>query len=184
MSHSLWKQIFTPSIVGTIAALSVAGLAPTAQAQLVGQRRCAKQPTGIFSQRSATSALVRSLGENQAVTLSENAAQNGFIGVSAPSAGFVQTVNLRLCPDNPPPTGSTCRRVSQPAGLLVRQGPNVTTPTVGAVAFNSQVFLTTNPATSSTDSSGRNWVQLARPIGGWVSNSIQGVPGSNLVFCQ
>ncbi len=190
MNYCIWKPIFTPCILGAIV-VSVAGLAPTAQAQsgsLVGQRRCAKQSTAIFSQRSATSALVRSIAENQAVTLSENGAQEGFIGVSAPAPGFVQTVNLRLCQgDNPNPTpspSSTCRRVSQTAGLLVRQGPNVTSPVVGTVAFNSQVFLTTTPATASTDSSGRVWVRLARPVSGWVSNSFQGVPGSNLVFCQ
>ncbi|MER3433159.1 MAG: hypothetical protein C4288_06960 [Leptolyngbya sp. ERB_1_1] len=185
MKLNLWQQSLSAL---TIAALSTPVIMPAAQAQLAGQTRCAKQSTAIFAQRSATSAVVRSLTENQQVTLSENTAQNGFIGVSAPSTGFIQTVTLRLCPNsggNPSPNpNSTCRRVSQTQGLIVRQGANVSSPVVGGVAFNSQVFLTTNPATVSTDSSGRIWVRIAKPLAGWVSNGFQSTPGTNLVYCQ
>lgn len=157
-----------------------------APASLVGATRCAKQPTAIFSQRSATSAVVRTLTTNQRVTLSENAAQNGYIGVSAPAPGFVQTVNLRLCPDggNNPPPNATCRRVSQTQGLIVRQGADANSPVVGSVGFNTQVFLTTNPATVRTDNTGRNWVQIAKPLSGWVSNGFRGSTATNLVNCQ
>jgi hypothetical protein len=168
---------------------------PTAApAALIGQNRCAKQSTAIFSQRSATSSVVTALKAGQQVTLSEDAAQDGYIGVSAPSPGFVQTVNLRLCstggtpnpnpnPNPNPSPNATCRRVVQTQGLLVRQGPNVTSATLGGVAFNSQIFLTTNPATVKTDDTGRIWVQIAKPISGWVSNGFKNM-STNLVNCQ
>lgn len=185
MKQNLWQQSLSAL---TIAALSAPVIMPAAIAQtgsLTGQTRCAKQSTAIFAQRSATSSVVRTLTENQSVTLSENGAQGGFIGVSAPAAGFVQTVTLRLCGNpTPPPPNSTCRRVSQPQGLIVRQGADVSSAFVGGVPYNSQVFLTTNPATVSTDSSGRIWVRIARPLSGWVSNGLRNTPGTNLVYCQ
>ncbi|MBW4443632.1 MAG: SH3 domain-containing protein [Plectolyngbya sp. WJT66-NPBG17] len=190
MKQNFWQQSLSAL---TIAALSAPVIMPAAMAQsgsLTGQARCAKQSTAIFAQRSAASPVVRTLTENQSVTLAENTSQSGFIAVSAPVRGFIQTVTLRLCPTtgtppggNPSPT-ATCRRVTQPQGLIVRQGANVSSAIVGGVQDNTQVFLTTNPATVSVDSSGRIWVRLARPVAGWVSNGLMNVPGTNLVNCQ
>lgn len=193
MKQNFWQQSLSAL---TIAALSAPVIMPAAMAQsgsLTGQARCAKQATAIFAQRSAASPVVRTLSENQSVTLAENAAESGFIAVSAPVRGFIQTVTLRLCPTGgnsggnsggtPSPT-ATCRRVTQPQGLIVRQGANVSSAIVGGVQDNTQVFLTTNPATVSTDSSGRIWVRLAKPVAGWVSNGFQNVPGTNLVNCK
>ena len=190
MKLNFWQQSLS---VATIASLLAPLTLPAALAQsgsLTGQTRCAKQSTAIFAQRSAASPVVRALAENQSITLSENAASDGYIAVSAPAKGFVQTVTLRLCSNSggTPPAGggtspSTCRRVTQPQGLIVRQGANVSSSVVGGVADNSQVFLTTNPATASTDSSGRIWVRIAKPLAGWVSNGFQNTPGSNLVNC-
>lgn len=192
MTQNFWQKSLSAV---TIAALSAPVIMPAAMAQtggsLTGQTRCAKQSTAIFAQRSAASPVVRTLVENQPVTLAENTSEGGFIAVNAPVRGFIQTVTLRLCPTggnpnpnpNPSPT-ATCRRVTQTQGLIVRQGANVSSPVVGSVGNNSQVFLTTNPATTSVDSSGRIWVRLARPVAGWVSNGFQNVPGTNLVNCQ
>lgn len=184
-----WQHLASAMAIAAVASPILATAALAQSGSLVGATRCAKQSTAIFSQRSATSAVVRAISENQSVTLSENAAQNGFIGVSAPVTGFIQTVTLRLCSNSGGNTGgntgsSTCRRVTQPQGLIVRQGPNVSSPVVGSVADNLQVYLTTNPATTRTDSNGRIWVQLARPVSGWVSNGFQNTPGTNMVYCQ
>ncbi|MCU0551906.1 MAG: SH3 domain-containing protein [Leptolyngbya sp. Prado105] len=188
MKLNLWQQ--------SLSALTIAGLtAPfmlpsSAQAQLTGQLRCAKQSTAIFAERSAASAVVRSVSENQQMTIAENTAQNGFLAVSTPVRGFVQTVTLRVCPGRPepekPPTtpASTCRRVTQPQGLIIRQSPNVSSPVVGGANFNTQVNVSTTPTTSQVDSTGRVWVQLSKPAAGWVSNGFVKVPGSNLVNCQ
>lgn len=188
MTQNFWQKSLSAL---TIAALSAPVFMPATLAQtsgsLTGQTRCAKQSTAIFTQRSAASPVVRTLTENQPVTLAENTAEGGFIAVSAPVRGFIQTVTLRLCPTsgnpNPNPT-ATCRRVNQPQGLIVRQGGNVSTPVVGSVGNNTQVFLTTNPATTSVDSTGRIWVRIAKPVAGWISNGFQNVPGTNLVNCQ
>jgi Bacterial SH3 domain len=185
------------SAIGSVAFMAIAitgsslpSMAQTpAAASIIGQCRAAKQSTAIFSQRASTSAVVTALAAEQRVTLSENGGTDGFIGVSAPSKGFVQTVNLKPCANAPTPTPvpnnkGLCRRVSQTQGLIIRQGPNTTSNVVGGADFNSQVFLTTTPATSKVSSDGRIWVQIAKPIGGWVSNGFQNSPGTNLVFCQ
>jgi hypothetical protein len=188
------------SSIASLAVLAVAAgveslgssLPATAQtpaaASIVGQCRAAKQPTAIFAQRSATSAVIAPLSANQRVTLSENGGTDGYIGVSSPGTGFVQTVNLKPCTTavnpTPPPDKGVCRRVSQPQGLVIRQQASTTSGIVGGADFNSQVFLTTTPATSKTSPDGRIWVQIGRPLAGWVANGFTNSPGSNLVFCQ
>ncbi len=158
---------------------------PAATPVLSGQCREAKVSTPLFSQRSSTSSTVSLLTAGQKMTLAENAVTNGFILVSAPpNKGYVQAVNLRACSGQPPNDKALCRRVTQTQGLIIRQGPNTTSAIVGGVDFNSQVFVTTNPATASTAADGRVWVKIARPVAGWVSNGFQNAPGSNLVFCQ
>ncbi|PSB19922.1 SH3 domain-containing protein [Phormidesmis priestleyi ULC007] len=181
---------FNPAIAG-LALIAMTGATTPAFAQtpaaappLNGQCREAKVSTPIFSQRSSTSSTVSLLATAQRVTLAENAVTDGFILVSTPSKGFVQAVNLRACSGPPPNDKGLCRRVVQPQGLIIRQGPNTTSAIVGGADFNSQVFVTTNPATARTASDGRIWVQIARPAAGWVSNGFQNTAGSNLVFCQ
>ncbi|MCY7324444.1 MAG: SH3 domain-containing protein [Phormidesmis sp. CAN_BIN36] len=176
-----------PAIAG-LALIALAGATTPAFAQtpaaspvLSGQCREAKVSTPIFSQRSSTSSTIALLSTAQKVTLAENAATNGFILVSAPSKGYVQAVNLRACSGQPK---GLCRRVTQTQGLIIRQGPNTTSAIVGGADFNSQVFVTTNPATASTAADGRVWVQIAKPVAGWISNGFQNAPGGNLVFCQ
>ncbi len=186
-----------PAIAG-FALIAIAGAAtpafaqtPTAAPVLTGQCREAKVSTPIFSQRSSTSSTVSLLATAQKVTLAENAVTDGFILVSVPNKGYVQAVNLRPCSGVPTPTPTPapgdkglCRRVTQTKGLIIRQGPNTTSAIVGGADFNSQVFVTANPATSSTASDGRVWVQIAKPAAGWISNGFKDDPSSNLVFCQ
>ncbi len=106
------------TVLGTATALLALGLpgfaatpvapsgtaSPIAQASLVGQCRAAKQATGVFKERLATSAILTPLKKGDRVTLAENTAQNGFIAVSAPSRGFIQTANLTVCAGTPKPT--------------------------------------------------------------------------------
>jgi hypothetical protein len=189
LQENRWNQA-----IGSVAFIAIAitgtslptmAQTPAAAPPIIGQCRAAKQSTAIFSQRSSTSAVVTALAADQRVTLSENGGTDGFIGVSTPSKGFVQAVNLKLCANTtPPPDKGLCRRVSQTQGLIIRQGPSATSNVVGGVDFNSQVFLTTTPATSKVSTDGRIWVQIARPASGWVSNGFQNAPGSNLVYCQ
>src|SRR4028119_1381022 len=156
-----------------------------AQGSLVGQCRAAKLSIPIFRERVATSEALRLLSANQTVTLSDNAVDaNGFIGISAPTPGFVHAINLKPCGTPPPPTASLCRRVVQPPdGLLIRRDPNTTSPSVGGVAYLGQVTLTTNPPTVRR-AENRDWVQISAPASGWVSNGFTSATSSNLAFCQ
>jgi hypothetical protein len=188
---SIQMNRWNPAIAG-LALIAMTGATPPAFAQtpaaapvLSGQCREAKVSTPIFSQRSSTSGTVSLLATAQKVTLAENAVTNGFILVSTPpNKGYVQAVNLRACTGVQPPDKGLCRRVTQPLGLAIRQGPNTTSAIVGGAELNSQVFVTTSPATSQTAADGRIWVQIARPTAGWVSNGFNNAPGSNLVYCQ
>ena len=170
-----------------------------AQTTLVGQCRAAKLATAIFKEATATSAIIAPLKMDDKVTLAADTAKDGLIAVSAPSKGFVQTVNLKPCsatpipkPDNKPvpkpddkpkADKGTCRLVAQAQGLVIRQDPATTGAVMGEAPANSQVTLSTNPATAKTDTTGRVWVEIAAPQKGWISNGFaQG--SSNLVYCK
>ncbi len=172
----------TPVMAGTDITTSQESL-QLAQASLVGQCRAAKLSIPIFRERVATSEALRLLSANQTVTLSDNAVDaNGFIGISAPTPGFVHAINLKPC--GSPPTGSLCRRVVQPPdGLVIRRDPSTTSPSVGGVAYLGQVTLTTNPPTVRR-AENRDWVQISTPASGWVSNGLTNATSSNLAYCQ
>ena len=174
----------TPVMAGTDITTSKESL-QLAQGSLVGQCRAVKLSIPIFRERVATSEALRLLSANQTVTLSDNAVDaNGFIGISAPTPGFVHAINLKPCGTPPPPTASLCRRVVQPPdGLLIRRDPNTTSPSVGGVAYLGQVTLTTNPPTVRR-AENRDWVQISAPASGWVSNGFTSATSSNLAFCQ
>lgn len=153
---------------------------------LIGQCRAATKSTAVYQAASTTSSVVRTLATNERVTLASNGG-GGFIAINAPVSGFVQTANLKLCagptPTPPPTTGKTCRRVVYPEGLKVRQGPSASTALLGGVAGGSQVYLTIDPPNAKADASGRIWVEIARPIAGWVANGVRGGTVSNLGPC-
>ena len=178
--------ISTPVMAGTDITTSKESL-QLAQGSLVGQCRAVKLSIPIFRERVATSEALRLLSANQTVTLSDNAVDaNGFIGISAPTPGFVHAVNLKPCgtPPPPPPTTSLCRQVVQPSeGLLIRRDPNTTSPTVGGVAYLGKVTLTTNPPTVKRGEN-RDWIQISSPANGWVSNGFTSAASSNLAYCQ
>jgi hypothetical protein len=158
--------------------------AQLAQGSVIGQCRAVNKKVSVYKQASTTGSIVSTLNAETKVTLADTGS-GGFIGISSPVSGYVQTANLKPCTGNPPttpPTGSTCRRVLQPLGLSIRKEPSPTAAYVGGVANLARVSLTTNPATTRLGADGRNWVQIASPAAGWVSN---GFPGgsSNLTLC-
>lgn len=194
MGTHVWK---VSTAVLTLAALTTVGTGaiaapiaePAAIAQagsagpIIGQCRAVNKSTAVYQAASTTSPVVRVLATDARVTLASNGSA-GFIAISAPVNGFVQTANLKPCPDgNPNPPGNTCRRVTQPLGLVIRRNPDTNSAAVGGADFNQRVYLTTNPATSKVGPDGRVWVQLAQPAAGWVSNGFQGTGTTNLVYC-
>lgn len=148
----------------------VIGTSSPASAALTGQCRAAKQATGLYRDRDSSSVLVRLLQLNDKVTLAEETASDDLILVSTPSRGFVQTVNLKMCPGdvNPNPNVSSCRLVTQPMGLAIRKGPGATNAVVAGVAQNQTIMLVTPPEAKNM-SDGRTWIKISKPAEGWVS---------------
>ena len=155
--------------------------ANAAQGSIIGQCRAVNKKVSVYKQASTTGSTVSTLNAETKVTLADTGG-GGFIGISSPVSGYVQTANLKPCTGTTPPTGNTCRRVLQPLGLSIRREPSPTAAYVGGVANLARVSLTTNPATVRLGADGRNWVQIASPAAGWISN---GFPGgsSNLTLC-
>jgi hypothetical protein len=153
-----------------------------APSSLVGQCRAVNKKVSVYKQAAITAPVVSTLNAQTKVTLADNGS-GGFIGISSPVSGYLQTANLKPCTGTtPPPTGSTCRRVVQPLGLAIRRDASSDSASVGGVGNQERVELTTVPATVKKGPEGRNWVQISKPVAGWVSN---GFPGgsSNLVLC-
>ena len=149
----------------------------------VGQCRAVNKRVSVYKQAAATAPVVSTLNAETKVTLADNGS-GGFIGISSPVSGYLQTATLKPCTGGPtpPPTGNTCRLVVQPLGLAIRREASADAVSVGGVGNQERVDLTTVPATVKKGPDGRNWVQISKPVAGWVSN---GFPGgnSNLVLC-
>jgi hypothetical protein len=141
-----------------------------------GECRAVNRTVDIFSEPSVgpSSIVRRTLLENQTVTLAGEG-NNGWIQVSAPDNGYVIARYLKYCAGNPPPPRGNCRRVVAPAGgLIVRSQPTTTSSQVGSVYVGNVLRVT---GQTSTDSTGRRWVEITSPVRGWVSS---GFPEGNL----
>jgi hypothetical protein len=86
-------------------------------------------------------------------------------------------------------TGTTssqdlCRKVLRPPqGLVIRREPSTAAARVGGVPYLGRVTLTTNPPTAKA-ADNRDWVEISAPAKGWISNGLETVPRSNLVYCK
>ncbi|MGA7935749.1 MAG: hypothetical protein WCA35_19520 [Kovacikia sp.] len=191
---NVWTK---PASIMAAVAISTSGIGLPAAAQsqtetsptsapapesLIGQCRAVNKPTPIYTKPLATSPSLGTLATNSKVTLADNGNGAGFIGISKPLKGFVQSVNLKPCPPAPP--ANACRRVIYPpvGGINIRREPNITSELLGGIPYLGKLYLTTVPATTKTDASNRVWVEIAKPINGWVSNGFKG-GNSNLGYC-
>lgn len=77
-------------------------------------------------------------------------------------------------------TQSFCRRTLAPSGLIIRQGPSPSTPQVGFVPYDAQVTLVQG-FEGIQGPQGRQWVEIAAPVRGYVSNGYGN--NSNLGYC-
>lgn len=146
---------------------------------LIGQCRAAKQRIFVYTERSASSQTVRTIGANEEVTLADDGAA-GWIAISSPATGYVQARDLKPCKGgNQPDSGSTssmCRKVTVVQGLTIRQSASPSAALVGGVLSGNTIKLA-NPQQSQKDSQGRTWVQIVAPRAGWISS---GFPEGNL----
>ncbi len=125
--------IIAPAIAGTEITTSEGSL-KLAQGSLAGQCRVAKAQIPVFKSADTTSEAVRLLAPNEQVTLADNSAKpSGFIRISAPVVGFVQTVNLLPCSSSaltsPSPTGSTATSPSPTGSTATSPSPTGSTAT-------------------------------------------------------
>jgi len=80
------------------------------------------------------------------------------------------------------PSDPLCRQVARPPeGLAIRRNPSTSSPQINGVGVGERVLITTNPATTRKDASGRTWVEISRPSAGWISN---GFNPTNLSICS
>jgi hypothetical protein len=179
------KATPTPEATPTPAAAEAAPTAAPMVGGLVGQCRAVNKQTPLYKTRSTTSEAVSLLKINDKVTLAEDAGANGLIAVSVPGKGFVMMANLKTCPGAPKPpvkvTGS-CRLVVQKQGLSIRKEPGAG-EVVGGVAFNEKVTLV-DPAEVKTATDGRDWMKIAKPTAGWVSEGFKDQAFKNLAACN
>lgn len=84
-------------------------------------------------------------------------------------------------PRSRPPIGTSCRRVIEEEGLVVRRSPSTDASVIGGVGFNDNVFITL-PVTPIPGDDGRDWIEIASPFRGYISNGY-GDGVSNLGAC-
>jgi hypothetical protein len=153
---------------------------------LVGQCRAAARAIFIY-QEPSTSNPLRVLQPEEQVTLAGESSRRGWIAINSPIKGFVQAKDLKPCFDDasvsPLPPPNLCRRVrySGTEGVAVRVRPDKSSPQVGKVFFQDQVTLS-NPPRFVDDNERRQWVRIAAPTVGWMSNGLPS-EGSNLEAC-
>ena len=152
--------IIAPAIAGTDITRSEGSL-KLAQGSLAGQCRVAKAQIPVFKSADTTSEAVRLLAPNEQVTLADNSAKpSGFIRISAPVVGFVQTVNLLPCSSStltsPSPTGSTATFPSPTGSTATAPRPTGSTATAPTPASSPAAAPTpaSSPAASPSPSGG------------------------------
>jgi hypothetical protein len=188
------SNLFWGRAAGAVALATIAtgAIGLPAKADLIGQCRQTNKPTPVYETRgSATPTPTATLPTDTKVLLSDNGS-GGIIAISTPRSGFIPAANLKMCvgaaptptpTPTPTPVTSKCRQVlNPPEGLVIRQSASTSSSIVGGVAVNSQVQLSTNPATL-TVAGNRNWIEIASPAQGWISNGLVGSKG-NLIYCR
>jgi hypothetical protein len=154
-------------------------------AQRRGECRAAARSTFIYQERSTTNR-IRAIQSNEQVILAEAGGRDGWIAVSSPISGFVQTQDLKRCGEvsTLPARRNLCRQVIYEGveGVAVREKPDISSSQVSTVFFGDRVTLS-NPPEFITDGMGREWSKLAEPSVGWMSNGIPARGDINLVAC-
>jgi len=148
----------------------------------IGECRAAKQGIFLYDKPDSSGRKIRSILTNEEVTIA-GTNENGWIAISSPANGFVQTVDLKSCEGgNRPPgenTGS-CRRVTDLVGqgLNIRAQPNTESDIIGSLFAGDIVRLKSTE--NRVDPTGRNWVAIASPQEGWISEGFRDSEGRNL----
>lgn len=153
----------------------------------VGTCRAAARSTFIYQDRS-TAYRIRSLQPDEKVTLAEERGRAGWIAISSPISGFVETKDLKLCSGASArpasPSSNLCRQVTYKGveGVAIRERPDINSHQLDAVFSGERVTLV-NPPQFILDDQGREWVRLSAPGAGWMSNGFPATGDINLEAC-
>ncbi len=151
----------------------------------VGACRAATRSTFIYQDRS-TAYRIRALQPNEKVTLAEERGRAGWIAISSPISGFVESKDLKLCSEasSRPSSSNLCRQVTYKGleGVAIRERPDMNSRQLDAAFSGEQVTLI-NPPQFIVDNQGREWVRLAAPSAGWMSNGFPATGDINLEAC-
>jgi hypothetical protein len=153
----------------------------------VGACRAAARSTFIYQDRS-TAYRIRSLQPNEKVTLAEERGRAGWVAISSPISGFVETKDLKLCSEGSvrpvSPSSNLCRQVTYKGleGVAIRERPDINSRQLDAVFLSDRVTLV-NPPQFILDDQGREWVRLSAPSAGWMSNGFPATGDINLEAC-
>ncbi|HEY9725637.1 MAG TPA: hypothetical protein V6D50_04225 [Chroococcales cyanobacterium] len=153
---------------------------------LAGQCRVSAKSIFVYRERS-TANPIRALEANERVSLAEVSGREGWIAISSPVRGFVETRDLTRCSRGEAPTRplNLCRQVTYRGmeGLAIRERPESNSLRMGGVFYSQRVTLS-NPPEFRQDAQGREWARLAAPMDGWISNGFPAVGDLNLEACD
>lgn len=150
----------------------------------IGECRAAKQSIFVYDRPDSSSRKIRSMLTNEEVIVADRE-RNGWIAISSPVKGFVQTVDMKTCQGGDRAPGEStgrCRRVTDIVGqgLNIRALPNTESDIIGSLFPGDLVMFKINPPQISVGESGRQWVQITFPQEGWISQGFPESESSNL----
>jgi hypothetical protein len=157
---------------------------PARIAQAVGECRQTRRLERIYSAADLAAAQMLDVQPGTSVTVAGLANQPsfGWMRISYPADGYIQTAFLQACgtpmpapspTPNPTPQGNACGVVTAP-DLAVRSAPNTESGYRGTVSQTQGFQITSAGQTQTAPAaeSGRIWVQISRySLTGWVAET-------------
>jgi hypothetical protein len=160
---------------------------------LIGQCRQTIRLERVYGAADLGAVRVIDVQPNTTVTLAgeANRPSAGWVQISTPVGGYIQTAFLVACnravpntlPPVTPPVSNACGVVITESPLTIRQAPNTAAAETGALLFSNDGFrilgrsqVQTQPAAEN----GRVWVEIERlGVRGWVAETGAGGVGNN-----
>ncbi|NEP55276.1 MAG: SH3 domain-containing protein [Moorea sp. SIO3C2] len=148
-------------ILGVSLAIAIIGVSGLYGARYVMTRLTAPPERPIFPEEgNAPSEGASGNAETVSVESTSEVAPD-----SAPDSSNEQG-SAPVTPEEPLEPGAYQARVIQPIGLILRQGPDVSTTQIGGIAYNEQVVVL-------SESSDQRWIKIRLAdsgVEGWVKN--------------
>lgn len=165
--YSRTKNKLIISLLGIVASLPIA---TNASAQSFYDNNCrrvsASYGLNIRQDASVYSPVVGQLANGARVSI-VNRGRDGWVPINQPVQGYVSANYLKQCGSAIPP--ANCRRVSDPSGSYVRQGPSISGAVIRTLENGRFVNIVNRGA--------NGWVPIDLPVQGYIASS-------SLVYCS